>query len=57
MSRLSDKDFESLEQKVFERLKESMSQDKLAASIIQIAVRATRITLQEYEKIAENQES
>ena len=57
MSILSDKDFESLEQKVFERLKESMSQDKLAASIIQIAVRATRITLQEYEKIAENQES
>lgn len=46
-----------LSKKVNERLEKSFSDDKLTTLIMKIAVRSTIITLQEYEKMMNDQQS
>lgn len=55
---LTSENAQLLESKVLERLdKLSPNEENLAKSFSKLAVRATIITLQEYERMAENQES
>lgn len=49
--------FSLLESTVLKRLEKASSEDKLNEAIIKMVVRTTVITLQEYEKLSQAQDS